>query len=169
MKVKKNQLEFIKVLIIGLGNPLAGDDGLGPFLIRYLQQSPLPYGVKALEGGSDAFALVPVLERAERVIVVDVIQTGGRPGTLYRIPLSQLVNQRKGFSQHEVSLLTLYQLPFSKWHLSLPDGVLFAVEVGEIEIFCEELSPTLKGLVPVLAERIHQEVRDIIGVELYPL
>lgn len=168
MRASQKEREWIKLLIIGLGNPLAGDDGLGPTVVRILQQSPLPKGVKAMEGGSDALALLPVLEQVEQVLIVDVIQSGGRPGTFYRIPLQRLSEQRRGFSQHEISLLTLYQLPFSKWHFSLPDGVLFAVEVGEIELFTEGLSRTLQERIPALVEQIRQEVDNWIQIQCKP-
>lgn len=167
MKGKETEGDSVKVLIIGLGNPLAGDDGLGPYIVRYLQQSSLPHGVEAMEC-RDAFAILPDLTSAGWVVIVDAVQTGGEPGTIYRIPLRRLTGQRKGFSQHEISLLTLYQLPFSKWQLSLPDGVLLAVEVGEIKAFCAELSPALKERVPALVGRIHEEVRQSMGAQPYP-
>lgn len=169
MRARDVSVQKTKVLIIGLGNSIAGDDGFGSYMVDFLGQAPLPYGVRVLEGGTDAFALLPELEKTERVILIDVIQTGESPGTIYRIPLDQLVNASQGFSQHDISLITLYQLPFSKWHLNLPDGVLFAMEAGEVELFCEELNPELKKMASVLAERIRKEIQTYIGTELYPL
>lgn len=158
-----------KVLIIGLGNSLAGDDGFGPYIVNYLQEQPIPYGVKVMEGGTDAFALLTDLERAEYVILLDVVQSAGEPGTIYRIPLSQLRFRGVGLSQHQVSLLDLYQLSYTKWQLNLPEGVLIAVEVGEIDLFTETLSLKLLEQVPVVAERVLSEANRHLDVELYTI
>lgn len=156
-----------KILIIGLGNSLAGDDGFGPYMVDYLKRQPIPHGVKVIEGGTDAFALLTDLERAEYVILLDVVQSAGEPGTIYRIPLDQLRFRGVGLSQHQVSLLDLYQLPYTKWELNLPDGVLIAVEVGEINLFDENLSPKLLEQVPVVAERVLSEIKGQLDVQLY--
>lgn len=169
MKARREGTRKTRLLIVGLGNPLAGDDGFGSEVIEHLTEQPLPYGVVALEGGDDPFVLLPHLQNAEEIIIVDVIHTGNKPGTVYKIPLNRLVHGKAAFSQHEISLLTLYQLPFTSWHLNLPDGNLLAVEIGEIDVFSEELSPPLQALVPVVAERIWKEIRQRLNVELYPL
>lgn len=155
-----------KILIIGLGNPLAGDDGFGPRVVEYLRTQKLPDDVELVEGGQDAFALMPELESARNVILVDIIYTGSKPGTVYRIPLNQLARQRDrgypAFSQHEISLLTLYRLPFTSWQLKLPGGILLAVEVGEVELYKEGLSEMMQARIPTVAAEIVKELEKIV-------
>ncbi len=161
MRVRQGNNQKTKILIIGLGNPLSGDDGFGCHVIKILQSQSLPYGVQALEGGTDALALLPELQNAEYVILLDIVQTGGVAGTVYQIPLSCLPTNRDNISQHQLSLLHLYQSPAMRYELSLPRGVLLAVEVEEVELFSEKLSLAIVTKIPRIVERVKQLIENI--------
>jgi hydrogenase maturation protease len=73
------------VLIVGAGNELLGDEGLGIHVVRLLvAQASLPAHVEVLEAGTALLDLIPEMARHCRVILIDAIQMGGQPGTLYR-------------------------------------------------------------------------------------
>jgi hydrogenase maturation protease len=70
-------------LIAGIGNILLGDDGLGPAVIRYLQQHcELPQGVEAVDLGTPGLDLAPYLSQCEKLILIDAVEDSGAPGEL---------------------------------------------------------------------------------------
>jgi len=76
-----------KTIVLGLGNLLLGDEGVGVHAIRYLQAQKveLPPEVELVDGGTAGLDLLPILEGAEQVIIVDAVRAGGAPGSIYRL------------------------------------------------------------------------------------
>lgn len=73
------------ILVAGVGNELLGDEGLGVHVARALKRGPPVAGVEVCEAGTALFDLLGEMARYEWVIVVDAIQGGGPPGTVYRL------------------------------------------------------------------------------------
>lgn len=73
-------------VIIGCGNLLRTDDGVGPWLIRKLWDLGLPPGVRLADGGTAGMDVVAQIGDAEHLILVDACRTGGEPGTIYELP-----------------------------------------------------------------------------------
>ncbi len=73
----------VKTLILGLGNTLMGDEGVGVAVVRSLEQHPMPEGVECLDGGTGGFLLLEPLESADRIIV-DASADGNPIGTVTR-------------------------------------------------------------------------------------
>jgi len=71
-------------LILGLGNSLRGDDGVGPAVIEWLDQRVLPPGVEAIDGGTAGLNIVSTLMGHERAIIVDAANIGRAPGAWAR-------------------------------------------------------------------------------------
>ena len=72
-----------RTLVIGLGNPLMGDDGAGVAALERLREEwELPPEVELVDGGTWGMNLLPLVESVRRLILVDAIRSGGRPGTL---------------------------------------------------------------------------------------
>ncbi len=74
-----------KTLIVGIGNELLGDEGLGVHVARSLAaaRGTLPSDVDVLEAGTSLFDVLPEMARYSRVILVDAVQAGGTPGSIY--------------------------------------------------------------------------------------
>lgn len=81
-----------KVLIVGVGNELLGDEGLGVHVARLLRsgKARLPRSVDVLEAGTALFDLADEMGRHDHVILIDAIRAGGRPGTIYRLELDEI-------------------------------------------------------------------------------
>jgi hydrogenase maturation protease len=94
------------VLILGLGNPLRGDDGIGPCLIEELNRRELPKGVIALDAGTEGLDLLQVLEGWERAITVDAADVGRELGQFVRFTSkdARLIESADGFSLHDAGL-----------------------------------------------------------------
>ena len=75
-----------ETVVIGVGNVVLSDDGLGVHAVRRLRERyEIGYGVELVEGGTAGLLLLPYLSDSRRVIVVDAIDTGAPPGTLVRL------------------------------------------------------------------------------------
>ena len=134
-------------LIVGLGNSLLRDDGIGVHAVRRLAANP-PAGTLVLEVGTDIFSAVSWLESVPRVLAIDALDGGGPPGTIYRCHSSDIWNEQPITSLHELSLLSVLEfIPRSRW----PDIAVLGVQPELIE-FGLELSPILQGVLPTVVE-----------------
>lgn len=77
---------------MGCGNLIRGDDAAGPVLVRRLADRDLPDGVRLIDGGTAGMDVAFAMRGADRVIVVDASRVGVEPGTVHRVPGSELVD-----------------------------------------------------------------------------
>ena len=75
------------VAVVGVGNPLMGDDGVGIAVIRELARQSLPAHVALFDAGTSLLDILPEVAHCERIILVDCCRAGGEPGTLCRTPM----------------------------------------------------------------------------------
>lgn len=73
-----------KTLVLGLGNVLMGDEGIGVHVVRALEQCALPDGVECLDGGTGGFILLEPLQSADRIVLIDAAADASAPGTITR-------------------------------------------------------------------------------------
>lgn len=73
-----------KTLVLGIGNILMGDEGIGVYVVRGLEQHTLPDGVECLDGGTGGFTLLGPLEDADRILLIDAASDGNPVGTVTR-------------------------------------------------------------------------------------
>ncbi len=147
----------MKTLLVGLGNPILGDDGVGWKVIEQVQAN---LENRALNVDLDCLSLggLSLMERMigyERVILVDALATGQNPaGSVRVIPLEALPNPSVGHSAsaHDVSLLTALQTAKSMG-LPVPQNVeVVAIETDRVYDFSEELSPAVAAAVPLACQ-----------------
>ena len=74
----------IKTLVLGLGNVIMGDEGVGVHVVRALEKQQVPDGVERLDGGTGGFFLLAPLENADRIFLIDAAADGNPPGTVTR-------------------------------------------------------------------------------------
>lgn len=73
-----------KTLVLGLGNVLMGDEGIGVYVAQALEKETLPAGVECLDGGTGGFTLLEPLQDADRIILIDAAADGNPEGTVTR-------------------------------------------------------------------------------------
>jgi hydrogenase maturation protease len=101
-----------KVLILGIGNLLKSDDGLGVHIIRYIEESGavLPDGIELLDGGTAGFDLLGLIENYDKIVIVDALRADDTPGSIYRFAPEHAVETRSRYSLHEVGIMEVIRL-----------------------------------------------------------
>lgn len=145
-----------KVVIIGCGNLLRGDDAVGPTLIRHLWSGDqLPDDVVLVDGGTAGLDVAFKMQSARRVVLVDAATTGATPGTVYEVPGSTLeLSPPQGLHAHQVRWD--HALALGRWMLGdayPPDVTVYLIEVDDCTPGAE-LSPAVRTSMHVVADRI---------------
>jgi hydrogenase maturation protease len=148
-----------RLLVLGLGNVLCSDDGLGVMAVSALARGfEWPPDVEVLDGGTLGLALLPYLEEAGAVILVDAIRGDAAPGSFMRLEgadVAPAVEQR--LSPHQVGVADL--LDGARWLDSYPDRlVLLGLVPATIELGVG-CSPAVQAVLPVLVDRLVEEIR----------
>ena len=147
-----------RTVIVGVGNVLLKDEGIGVHVVRALQEMSLasPEGeVEVVDGGTspDAFDMA---EGADRLIIVDAACGGGEPGTIYRFAPDGLSEEPKLLtSLHDLGLLDSLRMMESVGNPPR-DTVIIGVEPAEVD-WGLELTPTLRGKLPDVVRLVVEE------------
>jgi hydrogenase maturation protease len=109
----------MRVLVLGVGNPLMGDDGFGLALLEHLRQCcDWPAGVTLMDGGTWGMNLLPAIEDADALLILDAIDAGRAPGALVRLDRGQLPRYvAQKLSPHQVDLRDVLALAELRGHL----------------------------------------------------
>jgi len=142
-------------VILGLGNELLGDEGVGVHAVRLLQRGQLPPDTRVLEVGTALLNCLPALEEAGRVIVVDAMQAEGTPGTIYTIPLEDCSGSPCIASMHGFDIFRVMSLVGRN---DPPPVNVFGVE-PELIHWSMSLSPRVAASLPHLITALQQELR----------
>ena len=108
------ETDSVSTLVLGIGNTLLTDEGVGVHVIHYLQQHhPTPSHVRLLDGGTLSFTLAGDIEDCEQLIVIDATQLNETPGTVKTFidtDMDDFLGQHRKMSVHEVGLLDLLHI-----------------------------------------------------------
>ena len=147
-----------RTLVLGLGNPLMGDDGVGVAALECLREEwELPPEVELIDGGTWGMNLLPLVESAPRLILMDAIRTGARPGTLTVLERRELPRYFSlKLSPHQIDLREV--LALAELRGLLPDD-LVAVGLEPFRVEMEVgLSPQVRAglakMVDLVTERL---------------
>lgn len=141
------------ILIIGCGNLLRGDDGVGPILIRHLWEIGLPEGVRCADGGTGGMDVAFQMRGAEKVILIDACQSGSDPGAIFKVPGAELENLPPLTGIHLHAFRWDHALAFARWLLKdeYPrDITVYLIEAENIG-FGADLSPRVRVAMEKLA------------------
>jgi len=149
----------MKTLILGMGNPIMGDDGVGIWAARALKDRFNEEEVTVMETSMAGLNLLELLADYDRAILIDAIKTGeGEVGQVYRLKPEMFNNTRHAISTHGVDFSTALELG-NRLGLSLPREIaLFAIEVEDVNTFSEKCTPKVEKIIPVVADMVIQEL-----------
>lgn len=149
----------MKTLILGLGNPILSDDGVGLRVAGELKGRLDQQEATVMETSMAGLSLLDALAGYDKAIIIDAIQTvEGKAGQIYRLDPEAFNTTRHAASPHDVNFATALELG-NRLGLALPQQiVIFAIEVADASTFSEECTPEVKGAIPVCVEMIIQEL-----------
>ncbi|MBL7208599.1 MAG: hydrogenase maturation protease [Dehalococcoidia bacterium] len=150
----------MKTLILGLGNPILGDDGIGLRVTESLRARLSGRDITVSESNASGLTLLDLLVGYDRAIIIDAIQTeDGDIGEVYRLEVSDLNVTRHAASPHDVNLATALELG-KRLNLALPQQIsIIAIEIPSACTFTEECSPEVEKAIP-LAVRMTLAILD---------
>jgi hydrogenase maturation protease len=149
---------FLPVLVLGIGNLVMSDDGIGVRVVQQLaERYRFPAGVTVLDGGTLGLDLLPQLEGVARLLVVDAVETGRTPGTLVRLAGEDvpIVLETK-VSPHQMGLKDLLAVAMLQG-FAPQEMVLWGVQPERIEMSLE-LSAVVAAQLDPLVEKVLAEL-----------
>jgi hydrogenase maturation protease len=142
--------------VVGIGNVLVRDEGIGCHVAHALERVALP-DVEVIDGGTCPDVLQAV-EDADKLVIVDAVKGGGTPGQIYRFrPEDVILEQKQVLSLHDMSLIDRLGLS-PLWH-NIGETVIIGVEPKELS-WGLELSPELQGRMPQIIDAVLDELNN---------
>ena len=139
-------------LIMGLGNYLMGDEGIGVQCIQKLHTEQLPKHVDLLDGGTGGFLLLSYFEAYGRIVLIDATIDGKPPGTITLIRPKFASDYPPSLSVHDVGLKDMIEAVYMLD--KVPDIYLFTVSISEIKPMSLELNPEVEQAIPRLVDSV---------------
>lgn len=147
-------------LVLGAGSPLMGDDGLGVEVVESLTRkwAETPT-LRFLDGGVWGMRLLPYIEDAERLLVVDAVRAGREPGSLVRLEREDIPRYlRNKISTHQIDLGEVFAVAELRGTFP-PEVVALGIEPQQIEAY-EPISPAVRTTVPDLIEAVEAQLAE---------
>ncbi len=146
----------MKTLILGIGNPILTDDGVGIKLAQRIRgENP---DLEVVETSEAGIALLDYLTGYDKLIIIDSIKTGkGSPGELYTLELGELRAAMDSTSSHGIDIATAFEVGVGLG-CKMPQTVsIYAVEVRDNITFGEGCTPEVEESIPLIAKQIMRE------------
>ena len=145
-----------RIRVIGVGNILLKDEGVGIHLVRELEKLELPAGVEVIDGGVAGLQLLDYLDGARKVIFVDAAALGGQPGDIARFTPGEVASANApGLSLHQTGIAEVLSLATALG--KCPPVVIFGIQPKEID-WGLEMSPEVRASLGRLVEMVLQEL-----------
>ena len=152
-----------RILILGIGNLLFKDEGIGIHVVNRLKDMTMPPYVEVIDGGTLSSYFIEIVGGRKKIIVIDAIKADGLPGTIYRLTDKDIENKRKGYYR------TVFEQEFiDAWKTTYllgtqPEEVVYIgvepEDTGEKSLMLEiGLSPTIEKRVPEIIEMVMKEI-----------
>lgn len=147
-----------RVLVLGIGNVLMGDEGVGVRVVEQVGQMALPEGVECLDGGTGSFLLLEPMQRAGRVVLIDATIDGNTAGTVRRLAPKFSSDYPITLTAHDIGLKDLLDAAYlTRGQL---DVTLFAVSIDSQLAIGMDLSPAIADQIPHIAKTVLHELQS---------
>ncbi|MEA3375668.1 MAG: hydrogenase maturation protease [Chloroflexota bacterium] len=156
----------MKTLVLGMGNTILCDDGIGIYVVREVVERFRGQDVDFAEASVGGMRILDVIGGYDRVVMVDAIQTGdGDPGDIHRLTPQDLRLSLHAGSSHDLSLPGALALGRGMG-LRLPDDkdfLIVAIEVEDVLSFGEECTPAVQRAIPLAVDMVLAELEEQRG------
>jgi len=145
-----------RVLVLGIGNVLMADEGVGVHIVRELEKTPLPPNVECLDGGTGGFQLLGPLQEADRILLIDACVDGQPAGTVRRLQPRFSSDYPRTLTAHDIGLKDLLDAAYlTDRPLNL---TLFAISIDPLQGVGTELRPALANQLPEILRMVRDEL-----------
>jgi len=143
-------------VILGIGNILLQDDGVGVHVIKQLENENLPSTIELVDGGTSTLDTLGLFLDYKKVIVVDCLRAGLKPGTIYKIKPEDISNYKKeNLSIHDVQILDVVKM--ANMMNKYPEVVIFGIEPEKIAVDLE-MTQIMVSKIPEIISNIKKEL-----------
>ncbi len=153
-----NKNSHTKTLVLGLGNVIMGDEGIGVHVVRALGQQALPPNVECLDGGTGGFILLEPLQQADRIFLIDATSDDNPIGTVTRTTPKFASDYPPTLTAHDIGIKDLLDAFYMQG--GSRDVVLYAITIDPRQPISMELSPAAKRAAAEAVERIMVELSN---------
>jgi hydrogenase maturation protease len=150
-----------KTLVLGLGNVIMGDEGVGVHVVRALEKHKLADNVECLDGGTGGFILLEPLQAADHIILIDATDDGNPPGTVTRTTPRFSSDYPPTLTAHDIGVKDLLDAFYMQG--GEREVVLYAISIDPKQPISMDLSEECARGRDEAVERI---VRELMGTAL---
>jgi hydrogenase maturation protease len=143
-----------RILVLGIGNVLMGDEGVGVHVVRRLEAASLPSHVTVVDGGTGGFHLLSYLSEYDRIVMIDATLDGQPPGTVSVIQPRYASDFPRTLSAHDIGLRDLVES--AALLRALPTIHLVTVSIAQVQPMELGLSSPIEAAIPVVIEEVHR-------------
>ena len=145
-----------KTLVLGLGNVIMGDEGVGVHVVWALEKLQLPSNIECLDGGTGGFVLLEPLQLAEHIILIDATDDGNPPGTVTRTTPRFSQDYPPTLTAHDIGVKDLLDAFYM--HSGEREVILYAISINPRQPISMDLSPACTAARDEAARQIAAEL-----------
>ena len=151
----------MKTLVLGIGNDILGDDGVGIHVARAVARKISTKEARVEETGAAGLSLLELIKGHERLIIADAILTDNTEvGKIHRLTLKDLAKTNNSITPHDAALATTLEIGNSLFPGEMPrEVVVYGVQTSNVEQFSGKMSPAVKAAVPEVVRLILAEIK----------
>lgn len=153
-------------LVLGIGNVLMGDEGVGVHAIEYLQRESWPADVELIDGGTGGFHLLDYLSAREPLVMIDATFDGKPVGTVTTLRPKYARDFPRALSAHDIGLRDLVEA--AQLTGALPDIHLITVSIGIIRPMDMTMSPLVQAALPAVSRAVHAALAQQTALMVAP-
>ena len=151
----------VPVLVLGVGNILLSDEGVGVRVIEKLQGHSLPGSVEVIDGATRAMELVDIMRGRKKVFIIDALAGNAEPGAIFRFGPEQLAETKQmSVSVHDIGVheaIFLLQLTGE-----LPEDIIFyGIQPGSLELH-EGLTPPVEAAAEKVLGLVLEDIAKLV-------
>lgn len=150
-----------KLLVMGIGNMLLTDDGVGVFAAQTLIEEKMPPNVTVMEAGTFTQDVFYLFKGYDHILVLDIVHAQGEPGSIYLLTESQLVdNEKQRLSIHDIDLLDSLRMA-ELLHGHKPSLSVVGMEPADFTSWNIGLSPAVQQRFDAYLGVVRQEIAKL--------
>jgi len=146
----------MKTLVLGLGNTILCDDGVGIHIANSIREKCS--STEVLEASAAGFRIVDEMIGYEKLILIDSIITGSKvPGTLHKLDFDELSKTAHYASPHDISLFDAFRIVKDQGYTLPEEIIIYAIEVEDVETLSEQCTKKVQKTIPAITDQIINE------------